>query len=138
MSIHFFKTIIFQKRSFFPKTKRSFLKTIEKRNKKRSFNGRFQKRLTTLETMMWIIKIINIKCVYPPRILEERWCIFSCLQIPPRKNWYQYVRRKFATVINFPCLITLDPLTPVFSLFIAWNADFLFYKKFKPTLLINL
>ena len=30
------------------KTKQSFLKKIEKRNKKRSFNDRFQKRLTTL------------------------------------------------------------------------------------------
>ena len=38
----------FLKRSFFPKTKRSFLKTIEKRNKKQSFNDRFQKWLTTL------------------------------------------------------------------------------------------
>ena len=35
---------------FCPKTKRSFWKTIEKRNKKRSLNDRFQKRLTTLYT----------------------------------------------------------------------------------------
>ena len=33
---------------FFSKAKRSFLKTIEKRIEKRSFNDRFQKRLTTL------------------------------------------------------------------------------------------
>jgi len=38
----------FLKRSFFSKTKQSFLKTIEKRNKKQSFNDRFQKWLTTL------------------------------------------------------------------------------------------
>ena len=38
----------FLKRSFFSKTKQSFLKTIEKRNKKQSFNDCFQKRLTTL------------------------------------------------------------------------------------------
>ena len=38
----------FKKLSFFPKPKRSFLKTIEKRIEKRSFNDRFQKRLTTL------------------------------------------------------------------------------------------
>ena len=34
-------------------------------------------------------------------------CIFSCLQIPPRENWFQYVRRVYATAINFPCIITL-------------------------------
>ena len=33
----------FNKRWFFLKMKRSFLKTIKKRNKKRSFNDRFQK-----------------------------------------------------------------------------------------------
>ena len=46
-------------------------------------------------------------CFYPPRILNEHWCIYSCLQIPPRENWFQYVRRVYATVINFPCIITL-------------------------------
>ena len=25
-------------------------------------------------------------------ILDEHWCIYSCLQIPPRENWFQYVR----------------------------------------------
>ena len=34
-------------------------------------------------------------------------CIYSCLQIPPRENWFQYVRRVYATAINFPCIITL-------------------------------
>ena len=34
-------------------------------------------------------------------------CIFSCLQIPPRENWFQYVRRVYATAIKFPCIITL-------------------------------
>ena len=29
---------------------------------------------------MWIFKIIKIKCFYPPRILDEHWCIYSCLQ----------------------------------------------------------
>ena len=32
---------------------------------------------------------------------------FSCLQIPPRENWFQYVRRVYATGINFPCMSTL-------------------------------
>ena len=53
---------------------------------------------------MWIIKIIKIKCFYPPRILKEHWCNYSCLQIPPRENWFQYVRRVYATPINFPCV----------------------------------
>ena len=43
---------------------------------------------------MWIIQIIKIKCFYPTQILNEHWCIYSCLQIPPREN--------------FPCIITLD------------------------------
>ena len=41
------------------------------------------------------------------RILNEHWCIYSCLQIPPRENWIQYVRRVWTTAINFPCIITL-------------------------------
>ena len=53
---------------------------------------------------MWIIKI---QCVYPHRILNEHWCIYSCLKIPPRDNWFQYMRRVYATEINFPCIITL-------------------------------
>jgi len=56
---------------------------------------------------MWIIKIFIIQCSYPPRILNEHWCIYSCLQIPPRENWFQYVRRVYATAINFPCIIIL-------------------------------
>ena len=30
------------------------------------------------------------------------------LQILPRENWFQYVRRIYATAINFPCIITLE------------------------------
>ena len=33
--------------------------------------------------------------------------IYSCLQIPPRENWFQYVRRVYATVINFPSITFL-------------------------------
>ena len=50
---------------------------------------------------------IKIKCFYPLQILNENWCIYSCLQIPPRENWFQYVCRVYTTVINFPCIITL-------------------------------
>ena len=54
-----------------------------------------------------IIKIIKIKCFHPPRILNEHWCIYSCLHTPPRENWFQYVRKVNAPAINFPCIITL-------------------------------
>ena len=56
---------------------------------------------------MWIIKIIKTKCFYPPRILDKHWCIYSWLQIPPRENWFQYVRRVYDTAINFPYITTL-------------------------------
>ena len=35
-------------------------------------------------------------------------CIYLCLQIPARENRFQYVRRVYATAINFPCIITLS------------------------------
>ena len=57
---------------------------------------------------MWIIKIIKIKCFYPPQILEDHWCIYSCLQSPPREKWFQFVRRVYTTAINFPCILTMD------------------------------
>ena len=34
-------------------------------------------------------------------------CIYSCLQSPSRENWFWYVRRVYATAINFPCFSTL-------------------------------
>ena len=60
--------------------------------------------ILVIETFMWIIKI---QCFYSPRILNQHWCIYSCLLIPPRENWFQYVRWVYATAINFPCIITL-------------------------------
>ena len=30
------------------------------------------------------------------------------LQIQPWENWFQYVRRVYATAINFPCILTLS------------------------------
>ena len=60
------------------------------------------------ETIVWIFKIIKVYCFYPPRILDKHWCTYSCLQIPPRENWFQYVRRVYATAINYPCISTLS------------------------------
>ena len=52
--------------------------------------------------------IVNRNIVYYlPRILQEHLCIYSCLQTQHRENWLQYVHREFATVFNFPSLITL-------------------------------
>ena len=37
--------------------------------------------------------------------------IYSCLQIPPKENWFQYVHRVYTTAINFPCITFLiDPI----------------------------
>ena len=35
-------------------------------------------------------------------------CIYPCLQIPPRENWFQYVRRVYTTAINFQILAIND------------------------------
>ena len=40
--------------------------------------------------------------------------IYSCLQIPPKENWVQCVRRVYTTAINFPCI---KPLVTSVSLF---------------------
>ena len=62
---------------------------------------------------MLIIKIIKIKCSNPSRILNEQQCIYSCLQTPPRENWFQYVRRVYTTAINFSYITALHaPLPP--------------------------
>ena len=44
----------------------------------------------------------------------ERARIYSCLQIRPKENWFQYVRRVYTTAINFPCI---TPLTLTSSCF---------------------
>ena len=56
------------------------------------------------KSIMWIIKIL---CFASPRILDEHWCIYFCLQIPPSENLFQYVRRVYAITINFPCFRTI-------------------------------
>ena len=50
----------------------------------------------------------TIICFIAPRILDEHCrCIYLYLQIQPRENWFQYVRRVSAIAINFPCIRTL-------------------------------
>ena len=76
-----------------------------------SFTLKIYEIFWSLETIMWIIKFFKIQYFSPPRILDQHWCIYSCLQNPLRENWFQHVRRVYATVINFPCIITLYRLT---------------------------
>jgi len=52
---------------------------------------------------MWKFNAFNLHGYY----INEHWCIYSCLQIPPRENWFQYIRIVIATAINFPCILTL-------------------------------
>ena len=69
------------------------------------------------ENNLWSILVIgnyyvnyqNIQtCFYAPQILNEHWCIYSYLQIPPRENWFQYVRRVYTTAIYFPWISSLE------------------------------
>ena len=39
-----------------------------------------------------IIKIIKIKCFNTPRILNEHWCIYSCLKIPEATGFNMYAK----------------------------------------------
>ena len=71
------------------------------------FHIKNQWNILVIGNIMWIIEIFKIQWLYPPRILNEHCCIYSCLQIPSGENWFQYVRRLYATAINFPCIITL-------------------------------
>ena len=60
-----------------------------------------KKNLRNILVIVWIFKIIKIKCLTTSDTKHR--CIYSCLQSPPSKNWFQYVSRVYATVINFPC-----------------------------------
>ena len=86
---------------------------------------------------MWIIKIFKIQCFFPAQILNEHWYIYFCLQIPPRENWFQHVRRVYATAINFPCIITLH-VSNFIGLVLKYNmfldSRFLFWFFNKSTL----
>ena len=46
-------------------------------------------------------KLSKFNAFLPPRILNEH------LQIPPKDNRFQYVRRVYKTAINFPCITFL-------------------------------
>ena len=50
--------------------------------------------------------------------------MYSCLQIPSRENWLQYVLRVYATAINFPYIRTLIILTAAFPT-APWNTEYM-------------
>jgi len=52
----------------------------------------------------------------------------SCLQIPPRENWFQYVRRVYAAAINFPCITTLGQLK---TISLKYKKKYKFCRKLK-------
>ena len=57
--------------------------------------------------------------------LDKHWCIYSCLQIPPRENWFQCVRRVYATANNFPCITFLELVTfEVLTFYLSVNKHF--------------
>ena len=49
----------------------------------------------------------NLMLLTSSDILNEHWCIYSCLRILPRESWFQNVSRVYATAINFPCITNL-------------------------------
>ena len=51
----------------------------------------------------------------------------------PRENWFQYVRRVYATAINFPCIITLRIYESISDVYF-----FNEYLKIKSPILNNL
>ena len=67
-------------------------------------------------------------------ILNEHWCIYSCLQLPPKENWYQYVRRVYATAIKFPCITTLcTPRFCITSTYVLYNLSRYIAPLFTPS-----
>ena len=67
-------------------------------------------------------QIIKIKCFYPPWILNKHWCIYFCLQIPPRENWFQYVRTDAEHTQQQLTFLALLPWWELTKL-ILWLAD---------------
>ena len=63
-----------------------------------------------LATRNYYVNYENYQNSNYPWILNEHWCLYSCLQIPPRENWFQYLRSVYATAIKFPCIISLSAI----------------------------
>ena len=63
------------------------------------------------------------------------WDIYSCLQIPPRVNWFPYIRRVYAAAINVPCITFLGQLLFSPPRFYPWrdNQGFMRQRRIKPS-----
>ena len=60
------------------------------------------------ETITLIIKIIKIKCFYPPRIVNNTDASILVHKFDQERTGFNIsARRLYAIAINFPCLITL-------------------------------
>ena len=85
------------------------------------------------ETIMGIFKIIKIKCFYPPRILDEHWSIYSCLQIHPERTGFnvcaEYTRPQLTFLALVPCLYRFHYSSPRLILL---------HKKVESTTYINI
>ena len=101
-----------------------------------SLGGNVNTRRMSQPDMGSIFHIKNqwkIQCFYPPRILNEHWCIYSCLQISTRENWFQYVSRVYATEIKFLCIITLI-IFDIFSFIIIYCTFRKYFGNFEKLL----
>ena len=105
------------------------IRRMSQPDKESIFTKKIYEIFWSKETFMWIFEIIKIKCFYPPGILNEHWGIYSCLQIPPRENWSQYVCRVYATAINFPCISTLPSFIWLKKYLFLWVSPLLLLNK---------
>ena len=54
--------------------------------------------------LLWELSKLSNLMLLTSSDTKEHWCIYSCLQISPKENWFQYVRRVYTTAIHFPCI----------------------------------
>ena len=69
-----------------------------------------------LKLSNYFSKLSKLKVLSSSDTRQTLMHIYSCLQIPPRENWFQYVRRVYATAIIFPCISTLIQID-----FLKWS-----------------
>ena len=54
---------------------------------------------------MWIFKIIKIKCFYPPRILDEHWCIILVYKFRPERTGFNMYAEYTQPQLTFLALV---------------------------------
>ena len=79
---------------------------------------------------MWIIKIIKIKCFYPPRTLYEHWSIFVYKFRPERTgfNMYaEYTQQQLTFLALVPCVSVYLFFIQAYLKFFAFATKFLLF-----------